>query len=86
MPRQQAGWSGHDDDDDEMSVPLVEETGAPRGNYDFLLIKITQRLGLGLLGFNTSATARVISRLWNDDDEMSNSKVCRTSTGLLNPP
>ena len=26
---------------------------------------------LGLLGFNASATARVISRRWNDDDEIS---------------
>ena len=25
----------------------------------------------GLLGFNASATARVISRQWNDDDEIS---------------
>ena len=28
-------------------------------------------LGLGLLGVNASATARVISRRWNDDDEIS---------------
>ena len=28
-------------------------------------------IGLGLLGFNASATARVISRRWNDDDEIS---------------
>ena len=34
-------------------------------------IVTTMMVTLGLLGFNASATDRVISRRWNDDDEIS---------------
>ena len=41
---------------------------------------------VGLLGLNASATAKVISRQWNDDDEMSVSLVEETGVPGGNLP
>ena len=51
-------------------VSFVMIQGSPyQVNWNSLVTAL--HTGVGVLGFNASATARVISRRWNDDDEIS---------------
>ena len=49
-----------------LRLSCIESVGYPFCDATLIII-----LWFGLLGFNASATARVISRRWNDDDEIS---------------
>ena len=55
----------HSQEPNSLTLQLILERHSTVVLYTGLLIF---HIGLGLLGFNASATARVISRRWNDDE------------------